>query len=134
MSDSAFEQLVIAQLGQLAKGHEEIKGELVAGQMQAEQTHRLVVQTLAQATETNGRVTSLEGWKAQHTDIHIRDMADEREAQSYAAGAQSERARAKSILARIWGAIRTPVLTGLFAGVTAAAGWLVIQLSDVAPW
>lgn len=134
MSDSAFEQLVIAQLTTLAEGHKEIKGELVVSQMQAEQTHRLVVQTLAQATETNGRVTSLEAWKSQHTDNHLASLAEEREAESYAAGAQSERARAKHILGRIWAAIRTPVLTGLFAGTTAAVAWLVVQLSDVAPW
>lgn len=134
MSDSAFEQLVISQLTTLAEGHKEIKAELVVGQMQAEQTHNIALKTLAQATETNGRVTALEGWKSQHTDVHLRDLSEEREAESYAAGAQSERARAKSILARIWGAIRTPVLTGLFAGVTTGVGWLVVQLSDIAPW
>lgn len=127
MSDSAFEQLVIATL-------REVKEEIIAVGSIAEQALTVSSQTYNEAKKTNGRVTDLEAFKAAHTDVHLRDMANLREAESYAAGAQSERARAKSILARIWGAIRTPVLAGLFAGVTAAAGWLVIQLSDVAPW
>ena len=134
MSDSAFEQLVISQLATLAEGHKEIKAELVVGQMQAEQTHNIALKTLAQATETNGRVSALEGWKSQHTDAHLRDMADEREAESFAAGQSAERERAKRMLTRLWAAIRTPVLTGLFAGTAAAIGWLVVQLSDIAPW
>jgi len=124
---NAFEELVIETL-------KEVKGELVALGGKTEQAVTIAAKTLEQATQTNGRVTSLEGWKSQHTDVHLRDLSEEREAESYAAGAQSERARAKSILARVWGAIRTPVLTGLFAGVTTGVGWLVVQLSDVAPW
>lgn len=127
MSETAFEQLVIATLT-------EVKGELIGLGLKTEQAVNIATQTLEQAKVTNGRVTALEGWKSQHTDVHLRDLSEEREAESYQAGAQSERARAKSILGRVWGAIRTPLLTGLFAGTTAAVGWLVVQLSDIAPW
>ena len=68
MSESAFEQIVISRLDRLQAGHDEIKGEIVAVQAQATETHRIALQTLEQAKETNGRVTLLEGWQDSFED------------------------------------------------------------------
>lgn len=68
MSESAFEQLVINRLDQLQKGHDEIKGEIVAVGRIAEQALTVSTQTLVQAKETNGRVTLLEGWQDSFED------------------------------------------------------------------
>lgn len=133
MSD-AFEQLVIEELRTLKEGHKEIKGELVSLGLKTEQAVNIATQTFTEAKKTNGRVTELEAFKDTHTDAHLRDLSEIREAESFAAGREAERARAKHLLTKVWGVIRAPVLTGLFAGTTAAAAWLVVQLSEWSPW
>ena len=124
---NAFEELVIETL-------KEVKGELVALGGKTEQAVTIAAKTLEQATQTNGRVTSLEGWKSQHTDVHLRDMADLRESESYQAGRDAERAKAKRSLAKLWNIIRPPVLTGVFIGITWAVGAVFLFFSEWSPW
>lgn len=107
MSETAFEQLVIEQLRVLARGHEEIKEEIVAVGMVSQQT-------LTQATRTNGRVDRLEAWQAKHRAFHEAEKAEASEALSFAAGAASERDRARRWVTSLWGHIDRYVIGGLF--------------------
>lgn len=84
VSDTAFEQLVISRLVDLAHGHDEIKHEIVAVGRIAEQALTVSSQTLKQAELTNGRVALLEGWQDS-----FEDETDVGEA--FAAGRRSRR-------------------------------------------
>lgn len=108
MSESAFEQLVISRLSDLAEGHKEIKAELVAVQLRADQTHTIATQTLEQAKVTNGRVTLLENWQdtfEDETDVGA----------AYAAGRQSVRVQDKALIGRIIDRVEKPLMYGVAA-------------------
>lgn len=82
--------------------------------------------TLEQTTETNGRVTSLEGWQRQHIDHHLEEEREEDNAGSYAAGRKSVRdgdralvRKALSWLGSKWPIAVVAVLAGFGARVAA---------------
>lgn len=103
---SAFEQIVIDTLKQHTNALGEVKDEIVA-------VGAVAQQTLGQATKTNGRVDSLEEWRA-GIDMWRRGLADgELAAAAFEEGAESVRQGWRRRVTAAWSRVERPVMYGL---------------------
>lgn len=115
--ETAFQQLVIDTLNVLTQGYKEIKQELIAVGMTAQQT-------LQQATKTNGRVDQLERRAdALEGRNHDSDLVE-----------QARREQVAEVKAKAFGLVRAldnKLVTSLVLLALFVAGWSV---RAVLPW
>lgn len=92
----------------------EVKEEQVAQGMIGEQT-------LRQATQTNGRVNTLETWQRDHDGAHLSVAQEELRARSFSAGLDSRKREERRAAVRVWKAARPYAITA-FVALSSGAG------------
>lgn len=116
---------------------DKIDTRLDEGEDRFDKLERVGSATLEQAQRTNGRMDRAEDWQLRHDGAHIKDERLIARAEGYEAGQQAERDRTKGMVAKVWDTIRTPVLSGLFLGVSAGTTWIFVNVWNALgerPW